>query len=87
MLGALISMIERPVGLDVELRAMGARHHDYGVQDEHYASVGAALLFMLGEVLGEQFTPPVRAAWEGLYSVVAETMQRGAQQATGVTHP
>ncbi|MCX6856991.1 MAG: globin domain-containing protein, partial [Verrucomicrobia bacterium] len=52
MLGVLISMLERPLGLDMELRAMGARHAGYGVQDKHYATVAEALLDMLHEVLG-----------------------------------
>ena len=81
MLAALISMIERPVGLDMELRAMGARHLDYGVKDEHYATVGAALIDMLSEVLGGKFTPQMREAWLALYGAVEATMKRGAADA------
>lgn len=81
MLAALISMIERPVGLDMELRAMGARHLDYGVKDEHYATVGAALIDMLSEVLGGKFTPQMREAWLALYGAVEATMKRGVADA------
>ncbi len=81
MLGILIGMLERPAGLDMELRALGARHVGYGVKMEHYTIVGAALLQMLAEVLAEKFTPEVRAAWTGLYGAVADAMQRGAAQA------
>jgi hemoglobin-like flavoprotein len=81
MLAALISMIERPVGLDMELRAMGARHLDYGVKDEHYATVGAALIDMLSEVLGGKFTPQMRESWLALYGAVEATMKRGAADA------
>src|SRR5437763_1532811 len=35
-----------------DLRALSRRHDDYGVREEHYASVGAALLWTLG--CGEQ---------------------------------
>ena len=82
MLGALIAMIERPVGLDIELRAMGARHAGYGVKNEHYTTVGSALLDMLSETLGSAFTAPVRAAWTALYGAVETTMKTGAAEAT-----
>jgi hemoglobin-like flavoprotein len=80
MLAVLIAMIERPVGLELELRAMGARHAGYGVRDEHYATVGRALLDMLSETLGAGFTPEVRAAWTALYGAVETTMKIGAKE-------
>lgn len=80
MLAALISMLERPLGLDMELRAMGARHVDYGVKDEHYATVGRGLIDMLAEVLGNKFTPQTREAWLALYGAVEATMKRGAAE-------
>lgn len=85
MLAALIAMLERPVGLDMELRAMGARHSGYGVKDAHYATVGQALLDMLAEVLHDKFTPSVRAAWTALYGAVEATMKRGAAEAATQT--
>ena len=87
MLGVLISMLERPLGLDMELRAMGGRHAGYGVQDEHYATVGGALLDMLSETLGKDFTPDLRAAWTALYSAVATTMKTGAKESEAVFTP
>lgn len=81
MLDALISMLERPAALDSELRLMGARHAGYGVREEHYATVGAALIDMIADVLDDRFTPEVRQAWESLYTVVAERMLAGAASA------
>jgi hemoglobin-like flavoprotein len=78
MLGILIAMLERPHGLELELKEMGARHLGYGVKDEHYAVVGSALLSMLAEVLNDQFTPEVRVAWTALYGAVEATMKAGA---------
>ena len=80
MLGVLIAMLERPHGLELELKAMGARHADYGVKDEHYAVVGQALLDMLGETLDGDFTPDVREAWTWLYGAVETLMKQGAQE-------
>lgn len=78
MLEALIALLESPAGLDVELRAMGARHADYGVKDAHYATVGQALLDMLAGTLDSGFTPEVREAWTTLYGAVEATMKAGA---------
>ncbi len=41
---------------------LGRRHSSYGVRPEHYATVGAALLWTLQSGLGEAFTPEVRDA-------------------------
>ena len=81
MLAVLIAMLERPVGLELELKAMGLRHVEYGVKEEHYATVGGALLNMLAEVLGAKFTPEVREAWTLLYGAVESLMKEGAAQA------
>ena len=48
------------------------------MKDEHSAEVGSALLGMLAEVLNDQFTPEVRAAWTALYGAVEATMKAGA---------
>ena len=62
----------------MELRAMGARHKGYGVMDEHYATVGQALLDTLAAALGDAFTPEVRSAWTALYGAVESAMKAGA---------
>lgn len=80
MLGVLISMLDRPLGLEMELLAMGARHVGYGVKDEHYGIVAAALLDMLAEVLGAGFTPQMKDAWLTLYNAVEVAMKRGAAE-------
>lgn len=86
MLGVLIAMLERPQGLEIELKEMGARHATYGVKDEHYAVVGQALLDMLSETLDKDFTPAVREAWTWLYGAVEATMKAGAKPAAAVAH-
>lgn len=71
-LGKLVPAIEE----------MGRRHTGYGVKDEHYATVGAALLWTLEKGLGPAFTPDVKEAWATTYGVLASTMQKGAAQPT-----
>ncbi|MEQ1749240.1 MAG: globin domain-containing protein, partial [Prosthecobacter sp.] len=79
MLGVLIAMLERPHGLELELKEMGARHAEYGVKAAHYTIVGGALLDMLAETLDKGFTPEVREAWTLLYGAVEATMKAGAE--------
>ena len=81
----LVEMLERPHGLELELRAMGSRHAGYGVEEAHYATVGAALVDMLVATPGLAFTPEVREAWTARYGVVAVTMKAGAAEAAEVT--
>lgn len=64
------------------VRKLGARHVNYGVRDEHYATVGSALLWTLEQGLGEQFSLAVRNAWAVAYELLASTMQAGAQELT-----
>ena len=60
---------------------LGRRHVGYGVKDEHYDSVGQALLWTLDKGLGADFTPEVKEAWTAVYMVLADTMKGAARQA------
>ncbi len=81
MLGLALSLTDRPGALETELIESGIRHAGYGARDEHYATVGQAMLDMLAEVLGNDFTPATREAWVAFYTHTAEAMKRGAAQA------
>jgi hemoglobin-like flavoprotein len=63
------------------VQALGRRHVGYGVKDEHYASVGAALLWTLEKGLGDEFTPDVKGAWADAYGLLAGVMKDAAAQA------
>lgn len=77
-LALAVNLTDRPGSLETELRQLGARHVMYGVVDEQYDVVGRALLDMLSDVLGSDFTPATRAAWTEFYTFVADTMKQGA---------
>jgi len=79
MIGAAVDLLEEPDTLVPVLRKLGARHVNYGVQDQHYATVGAALLKTLKQGLGNAYTDEVHAAWVALYHVVSETMMGAAR--------
>lgn len=60
---------------------LGRRHVGYGVQDSHYDTVGAALLWTLEQGLGPDFTPETKAAWTDAYTLLASVMKNAAAQA------
>jgi nitric oxide dioxygenase len=62
------------------VQALGRRHAAYGVREEHYTAVEAALLWTLEQGLGESFTPAVRAAWSRAYTLLASAMQQAAER-------
>jgi len=57
------------------LRQLGDRHREYGVSADHYAPVGAALLWTLEQGLGSAFSPEVKAAWTAAYGALAGAMR------------
>jgi len=59
---------------------LGRRHVGYGVEDSHYDTVGAALIWTLGQGLGDAFTDDVKAAWVTAYGILAATMKDAASE-------
>jgi len=59
---------------------LGRRHAGYGVQDEHYETVGTALIWTLRQTLGPDFTPPVEDAWQAAYDFLADVMKNAAKE-------
>ena len=57
------------------VKALGRRHVGYGVKPQDYDTVAAALLWTLGQGLGDDFTPEVKASWTEVYVLLATTMQ------------
>ena len=56
------------------VKALGERHKGYGVTADHYAPVGAALLWTLEKGLGADFTPETKEAWTAAYTALAGVM-------------
>lgn len=80
MLAAAVRLLDRPESLVPVLEDLGRRHVGYGVRDEHYDTVGNALLWAFDQALRGQFTPAAHHAWGELYAVVAATMKRAAAE-------
>ncbi len=84
MLTEIVRVLDRPNELVPELAGLGHRHVSYGVKDDDYGSIGAALIWLLEQVLGEEFTPELRAAWSEAYLLVSSIMRRGAARGGSV---
>lgn len=74
MIGTAVGKLNDLETLVPILQSLGLRHAGYGVKEDHYQTVGGALLKTLEQGLGEGFTPEVKDAWTSVYGVMAETM-------------
>ena len=78
VLDAAVNGLSRLERITAAIQDLGRRHANYGVEDHHYDTVGAALLWTLGKTLGAEFTPEVKDAWAKVYGVLATTMREAA---------
>jgi hemoglobin-like flavoprotein len=76
----VVNGLKKPETIIAAVQHLGKRHAGYGVRDEHYATVGQALLDTFTLMLGEDFTPEVEAAWLEAYTLLAGLMQEAAAQ-------
>lgn len=74
MLGLAVTGLNSPETLLPAVVGLGERHREYDVSPEHYASVGEALIWALGQGLGEAFTDEVAMAWAAVYGTLADVM-------------
>ena len=59
---------------------LGRRHVDYGVKDKDYDTVASALIWTLGQGLGDAFTEDLKSAWVDTYTLLANTMKEAAAE-------
>lgn len=81
MIGVAVNGLPRLAEIVPAVQQMGVRHTAYGVRDEHYGPVGAALLWTLEQGLGEDFTPEAKEAWTLTYTTLAGVMKDAAKAA------
>jgi hemoglobin-like flavoprotein len=78
MLRYLVDHLAEPAVIEPAARELALRHVGYGVEAQHYAQVGTALLRTLQHELGRDFTPEARAAWGAAYRHLAAVMREAA---------
>jgi hemoglobin-like flavoprotein len=81
MINTAVNGLDRLDAIVPAVQQLGVRHIAYGVRDEHYDTVGAALLWTLEAGLGEGFTDEARDAWATVYGILADTMKAAAREA------
>lgn len=78
MLNTVVVKLDNLGEIVPAVQDLGKRHVAYGVEDAHYDTVGAALLWTLGAGLGDAFTPEVKEAWTKAYVTLAGAMKEAA---------
>ncbi len=85
MLDIIVTGLPRLDILVPDLQDLGRRHANYGTQDEHYEAVRDALIEMLAQLLGAEFTPDAQIAWSEAYTLIAQVMQAAAAEQSAET--
>ena len=80
-LGMLVNAADHLEDMLPAVHALGERHVGYGVKEEHYPKVGAALLSTLEAGLGDAWDSEARDAWTALYSIASGAMIDAARKA------
>lgn len=81
MIGTAVNGLDRLDTIVPAVQQLGVRHVAYGVKDEHYDTVGAALLWTLEAGLGDSFTEETKEAWADAYGILADAMKAAAAEA------
>ncbi|MGR3513182.1 MAG: globin domain-containing protein [Paracoccaceae bacterium] len=80
-LGFIVDHLEDPETLVPAAEALAMRHVDYGVVAKQYASVGAALIKTLKQLLGDDFSKEDEIAWASVYGGLSVAMIKVAYPA------
>ena len=80
VLGVAVNSLTRLETILPTVQELGRGHVAYGVKDEHYPTVGAALLWTLEQALGDEFTTEHHEAWLQTYNFLADVMINAAAE-------
>jgi nitric oxide dioxygenase len=82
MLSYVISRLDRLDDIIDEVVKLSRRYVGYGVREEHYVAVGAALLLTLEIGLGNAWDEELKHAWGDCYSILSSAMIVASQYVT-----
>ena len=81
MLDLVVSHLDRLGEILPDVQQLGRRHDAYGVPDDAYDTVGAALLSTLLIGLGDALTREGEEAWAVAYTTLATVMKQASAEA------
>jgi hemoglobin-like flavoprotein len=73
-LKTVVAGLDRVETIAPVVTELAKRHVAYGAKSDHYASVGAALLWTLQQGLGAAFTTEVAEVWAAAYDALSRLM-------------
>jgi hypothetical protein len=76
----VIANVDNAEALKGILKALGARHVEYGTVLTDYPFVGDSLLQALEKHLGRDWDEEVKQTWTNAYLMIAEMMMQGAKE-------
>ena len=74
----VVSSLRKLNAIVPALETLAIKHVSYGVRDEHYATVGTALIETLSLFFAQRFTLEYRRVWILAYETVATVMKAAA---------
>lgn len=83
-LATVVDALDRIETVLPAVRALAIQHVGYGVEEEHYALVGLALIETLREMLGDGFDLELEQAWRDAYRLVADAMIDASYRRAGL---
>jgi len=84
---AAARVADDPVALSALVEPLARGHRKYGVKDEHYAPVGAALIAALARYGGGSWDRHTEAAWGRTYTAISQLMIAATERDAVVSPP
>ena len=72
----IVNSLDEPERSIAVLEQLGERHRGYGVQPAHYEVAGSVLIATLADLFGDEFTHPVRDAWQSAFGMISSVMMQ-----------
>jgi hemoglobin-like flavoprotein len=74
MITVVVTKLDKLDEIIGEVKALSQRHNKYGTKPEHYAVVGACLLWTLEKGLGDKWNNETKEAWTTVYGILSSAM-------------
>ena len=74
MISYVIHRLDRLDTVIEDVKKLALRHVQYGVKENHYAMVGAALLWTLEKGLSDLWNQEIQEAWVACYTLLSSAM-------------